>query len=79
MYNQQWTNQNMIYYPSFYQMPSQDHMGVHPAVSMPQPGNPGVPQVIYQAQQMQVNKSVMRVWSMLTYILYILMGFFNNW
>lgn len=32
-------------------------MGVHPAVSMPQPGNPGVPQVIYQAQQMQVNVS----------------------
>lgn len=54
LYNQQWANQHMMYYPpSVYQMPSQDHLGPHPAVSVAQPGNPGAPQVIYQHQQMQ--------------------------
>lgn len=54
--NQQWANQQMMYYPSMYQMPSQDHMQPHPAVSMGQQLSPAVPQMIYQAQQMQVNK-----------------------
>lgn len=55
LYNQQWANQHMMYYPppSVYQIPSQDHLGPHPSVSVAQPGNPGAPQVIYQHQQMQ--------------------------
>ena len=51
--NQQWANQQMMYYPPMYQIPSQDHL--HPAVSMGQQLSPAVPQMIYQ-QQMQVNK-----------------------
>ena len=54
--NQQWAaNQQMMYYPSMYQIPSQDHLQPHPAVSMGQQLSPAVPQMIYQ-QQMQVNK-----------------------
>ena len=52
--SQQWANQH-YYYPSMYQMPSQEHMQPHPAVSMGQQLSPAVPQMIYQ-QQMQVNK-----------------------
>ena len=57
--NQQWANQQMMYYPSMYQMPSQDPMQPHPAVSMGQQLNP---QLIYQAQQMQVKRARLSVW-----------------
>lgn len=50
---QQWANQQMMYYPQMYPVPSQDHLQPHPAVSMGQQLSPGVPQMMYPTQQMQ--------------------------
>ena len=52
--SQQWANQQMMFYPSIYPVPSQDHMPHHPAVSVGQQLTPAVPQMMYQPQQMQV-------------------------
>lgn len=51
--SQQWANQQMMFYPSIYPVPSQDHMPPHPAVSVGQQLTPAVPQMMYQPQQMQ--------------------------